>query len=123
MDDSINEMDEIQAKFNQTIGIGKEPIRELKTIDLNNIEGFSYIDPYERMLLTQINFIGVKFDIPIIQELIIKPYCKFGLSENGNARKQYENAHNGLLEVLKPVLAGVNDNKLNTGLETKNRRF
>ena len=115
--------DEIQEKFNEVIGIGKEPIRELKKIQDGDEDVWSYVKPYERMLLTQIAFIGDKFNITIIDTLILKKYYRIGLSVDGNARIQYEKAHTGLLEVLKPILAGIENSKLSGSLETKNRRL
>ena len=121
--EQVENSDEIMNKFNESIGLGHEPIRELKKVSDEDVDTWSYIAPYERMLLTQIQFIGKKFNIKIIEGIILKPYYRIGLSINGNARIQFEKAHTGLLEVLKPLLAGT-VNKENIGsLETKNRRL
>jgi hypothetical protein len=111
---------EILEKYNQTIGQGNEPIRELRKT--NDIDTWSYIDSYERKLLTQLKFMSKTFNIKMIETEIINPYLRLGLSVDGKARIQFEKAHTGLLEILKPLLAGVGNDKIGS-LETKNRKL
>jgi hypothetical protein len=111
---------ELLEKYNSTFGIGNEPIRELRKTD--EIDTWSYITPYERKLLTQLIFMNKTFKIKSINDYILIPYLRLGLSEDGKARIQFEKAHTGLLEILKPIMAGIGNDKIGN-LETKNRKL
>jgi hypothetical protein len=79
-------------------------------MDLDKLDGWSFIDPHEKMLLTRMDFIRKTFDVPLIRIQIIIPYLKFAGSVKGIAREQFVSAHAPLFDQLKAELAGYRNN-------------
>lgn len=100
----------ISEIINKKISTSDEPIRDLNNMDLDKLDGWSFIDPHEKMLLTRMDFIRKTFDVPLIRIQIIIPYLKFAGSVKGIAREQFVSAHAPLFDQLKAELAGYRNN-------------
>lgn len=88
------------------INKGKEPIRLLKSIE--EIEAWSSIPPYMVMLLTQADLLNTTcFEQDnFLKTQFLTPLRKNYLSKDGYARQQFKEAHQGIWDSIKPIVAG-----------------
>lgn len=102
--------------FAESMNKGKEPMLQFK--DTKDLDGWSNIPDYEKMLLVELSFLskefcewddenGIHHVDPIIESNIINKDLKYGLSVNGYARGQMLDAHRNLWDLLKPQIAGL----------------
>lgn len=106
---------EIEEQLNRQLGMGSEPIRELKP---DNPHAWSAIPKHMQMLIIEMQLLAKDTNTPLV-DFIVDEYMDVSLSvtdKDFNARQQYERTHGSILERLKNQLAG-QDNQQNDVLQ------